>query len=136
MSKPAIARLFVGSIVALIAGIMLIVVALIAAFSGGAFTMDGSDVTGINSSGFTWTMIGLIIVGALAIVGGAIGSLVSWIGALLNTVQLEDKVWFVLLLVLGLFSFGFIAMVAYLIAGPDAYRRDGVTFSVNLGSHA
>ena len=136
MTKPAVARLFVGSIVALVAGIVLIVIALVAAFSGGAFTMDGPDVTGINNSGFTWTMIGLIVAGGLAIVGGAIGGLVSWIGALLNTVQLEDKAWFVILLVLGLFSFGFIAMVAYLIAGPDAYRRDGVTFSVNLGSRA
>jgi len=44
---------------------------------------------------------------------------VSWIGALLNTIQLEDKTWFVLLLVLGLFSFGFVAMIAYVIAGPD-----------------
>jgi hypothetical protein len=44
---------------------------------------------------------------------------VAWIGALINTAQLPDKAWFVLLLVLGLLSFGFIAMVAYVIAGPD-----------------
>ena len=46
-------------------------------------------------------------------------SLIAWIGALLNTARIADKVWFVLLLVLGLFSFGFIAMIAYVIAGPD-----------------
>ena len=31
--------------------------------------------------------------------------------------------WFVLLLVLGLFSFGLVAMIAYVIAGPDGTRR-------------
>jgi hypothetical protein len=49
---------------------------------------------------------------------------VAWIGALLNTAQLDDKTWFVVLLLLGLFSFGLLAMIAYVIAGPDgAVRR-------------
>ena len=43
----------------------------------------------------------------------------SWIGALLNTSQLESKAWFLALLLLGIFNFGFFAMIAYLIAGPD-----------------
>lgn len=42
----------------------------------------------------------------------------AWIGALVNTVQLPDKTWFAILLVMGLLSFGFIAMVIYVIAGP------------------
>ena len=41
----------------------------------------------------------------------------------INTAELEDKTWFVVLLVLGLFSFGFVAMLAYVIAGPDGVRR-------------
>ena len=64
-------------------------------------------------------MIGLMIVGTLAIVAGAIGQFVPWIGALLNTSRLDDKVWFIILLVVGLFSFGFIAMLVYVLAGPD-----------------
>jgi hypothetical protein len=44
---------------------------------------------------------------------------VSWIGALLNTWQLESKTWFAVLLLLGIFNLGFFAMFAYLIAGPD-----------------
>ena len=55
----------------------------------------------------------------MAIVGGAIGGLVSWIGALLNTWRLESKTWFAVLLLLGIFNLGFFAMIAYLIAGPD-----------------
>ena len=48
-----------------------------------------------------------------------IGGLVSWIGALLNTAQLESKTWFLVLLLLGIFSFGLVAMIAYVVAGPD-----------------
>ena len=55
----------------------------------------------------------------LAFTGGLIGGLISWIGALLNTSQLESKTWFLGLLLLGIFNFGFFAMIAYLIAGPD-----------------
>ena len=48
-----------------------------------------------------------------------IGGLVSWIGALLNTSQLDSKTWFLALLLLGIFNFGFFAMIAYVIVGPD-----------------
>jgi hypothetical protein len=44
---------------------------------------------------------------------------VSWIGALLNTWQLEDKTWFASLVGLTLFGLAVPAMVAYVIAGPD-----------------
>jgi len=44
---------------------------------------------------------------------------VAWIGAVLNTWQLESKAWFVGLVLLGIFNFGFVAMIAYVIAGPD-----------------
>lgn len=123
MTKQAVTRLFVGSIVAAFAAIVLAVVAVTAAFAGGAFQMDGPDVVGLNGSAFTWTMFGLVIVAGLTMLGAAIVGLVAWIGALLNTARLEDKTWFVLLLVLGVFSFGFIAMIAYVIAGPDGMKE-------------
>ena len=50
---------------------------------------------------------------------GFVAGLVSWIGALLNTAQIANKRWFIVLLLTGIFSFGFIAMIAYVIAGPD-----------------
>ena len=43
----------------------------------------------------------------------------AWIGALVNTSALDDKTWFVILLVLGVLSFGFIPMLVYVLAGPD-----------------
>ena len=122
MSKITVTRLFVGSFMAIVAGVALGLAALIAALANGAFVMSGPDVAGFNSSPFAWTMVMLAVVGCLAVVGGAVGSLVAWIGALLNTAQLDDKVWFIVLLVLGLLSFGLVAMIAYVIAGPDGTR--------------
>ena len=72
----------------------------------------------------------------MAITGGAIAGLVSWIGALLNTAQLEDKTWFVLLLVLGLFSFGVLAMIAYVLAGPDGTRESVRPASMTTATHS
>lgn len=124
MSKPVITRLFVGGIVAVVAGIIVATFAGLAAFAGSELTMNGPDVTGIRATPFAWSMVAIVVLGGLAIVGGAVAGLVAWIGALLNTAQLEDKLWFILLLVLGLFSFGFIAMIAYVIDGPDGTRQD------------
>ena len=42
----------------------------------------------------------------------------TWVGAVVNTAGLKDKTWFTILLVKGLLSLGFIAMIIYLIAGP------------------
>jgi hypothetical protein len=126
MSKPTVVKLFVGSVIAVVAGILLAFGAVWAAYGSGVFVMSGPDVVGIEATPFAWTMVGLALVAALAIVGGFIGGLVSWIGALLNTAQVEDMTWFVLLLVLGLVSFGLVAMIAYVIAGPDGTTRPAV----------
>ena len=73
-------------------------------------------------------LVGLACIGILAIVAGVFGQFVAWIGALVNTARLDDKAWFVVLLVLGLLSFGFIAMLVYVLAGPDgtASPRRGI----------
>ncbi len=64
-------------------------------------------------------MIIVATIGVLVMAGGGIGQFIAWIGAVLNTARLQDKTWFVVLLLLGLLSFGFVAMIAYVIAGPD-----------------
>ena len=119
MTKATITKFFVGGLVAVFAGLFIAIVAVWAAFASGEFVMDGADVTGVRFTPFGGWMVGLMIAGGFAMIGGAIAGLVAWIGALINTAQLDDKVWFLLLLLLGLLSFGFIAMVVYLIAGPD-----------------
>jgi hypothetical protein len=123
VSKPTVIKVFLGSVASVIAGAVLAFMAVWIAFANGAFVMNGPDVVGVQSTPFAWAIAGLAVAAALAIVAGFIGGLVSWIGALLNTSQLQDKAWFIVLLVLGLFSFGLVAMIAYVIAGPDGLKQ-------------
>ena len=118
-SKDTITRLFIGSVIAAGAGAIVGVAAIWLAIDNGVFVMNGADIVGLQGSLFAWVLLGLGVAGGLAIVGGLIGGLVSWIGALLNTAQREGKGWFLALLLLGIFNFGVIGMIAYLIAGPD-----------------
>jgi hypothetical protein len=122
MSKTTITWVFVGGVMAIVAGAILSLATVLAAIAGGVIIVEGSEVVGVNGGTLAWSLVGLVI-GMLAIIGGSIATLAAWIGALLNTVQLDDKTWFVLLLVLGLFSFGFLAMIAYVIAGPDGSKQ-------------
>ena len=124
MSKSTVTRVFLGSVAAVVAGGILAFAAVWIAYANGAFVMRGPDVIGVQATPVAWTIVGLGGVAALAMIAGFVGGLVSWIGALLNTSQLEDKTWFVLLLVLGLFSFGLVAMIAYVIGGPDGSRPE------------
>lgn len=120
MSKAIITGLFIGAGLAIIAGGVLAVASIWIAIANDVFVMSGSDIVGLRGSALGWASLGLGTVGILAIIGGLIGGLVAWIGALFNTWQLESKAWFIGLLLLGIFNLGFFAMVAYLIAGPDS----------------
>ena len=125
MSKSTITRIFIGSAIAVIAGGILAIAAVAIAFANGVFIMEGPDVVGVRGTALAWTMVGLAIVAGLVMIGGFVGGLVSWIGALLNTAQLEDKAWFLILLLLGIWNLGVIAMIAYLVAGPDGRPAPG-----------
>jgi hypothetical protein len=123
MSKKNVTRLFVSAIVAVGAGLVLGFAALWAALASDAINLGGSHYIDVNGGSGAWTALGLVIVGSLAILGGTVAAVVSWIGALLNTSQLEDKTWFASLLVLGLLGFGVVAMIAYVVAGPDGTKQ-------------
>jgi hypothetical protein len=122
MNKSTVARIFIGSLFAIAGGVVLLAAGLFLAYVNGAFVMRGPDVVGIYPSALTWSMAGVAVVGIIAIIGGALAQFVAWIGAVVNTSRLDDKTWFIVLLVLGLLSFGFIAMLVYLVAGPDGTR--------------
>jgi hypothetical protein len=119
MSKATVTRLFVGAVLAVVVGLAVGLAAVIAALADGAVTIGGPTVITVNGAAIAGNL-GWLVIGAVAIAAGALAAVGSWIGALLNTVKLEDKTWFVALLVLGLFSLGWIAMAAYVLAGPDA----------------
>lgn len=121
MSKSVITRLFVGAFIAVIVGTIVAIAAVLSAVAAGTITV-GTDTVQVSGGPLTGTLVWLVVAG-LAIAAGTVAALASWIGALLNTSQLDDKTWFVLLLVLGIFSFGWIAMIAYVLAGPDGTVR-------------
>jgi hypothetical protein len=123
MSKSMIDRLFVGAIVAVIAGWVIAIVTIIAAVASEAVVLGGPNLVTVNGAAFAWALVVLAVAGAL-ILGGTVAGVASWIGALFNTARLDDKTWFVVLLVLGIWSFGFVAMVAYVVAGPESTGRD------------
>jgi hypothetical protein len=119
MSKRTVTRLFIGGGLAVIAGAILAIVAVSIANANNTFVMNGPDIVGLRGSPLAWLMLALGVGAGLAILGGLIAGLVAWIGALLNTWQLESRTWFAVLLLLGIFNFGFFAMVAFLVVGPD-----------------
>jgi hypothetical protein len=123
MSKRTITRLFVGAGVAVGAGLVLGFAALWAALASDAVDLGGGDYIDVNGGSGAWAALGLVMVGSLAILGGATAAVVSWIGALLNTWLLEDKLWFGSLLAGGLLGLGVVAMIAYVVAGPDGTEQ-------------
>jgi hypothetical protein len=122
VSKATIRKLFVGSLIALAGALVLLAGAGALAYANGSFVKDGPDIVGIHATPFGWVMIALAAVAILVLIAAAITQFIAWVGAVLNTAQLQDKTWFIVLLVTGLLSFGFIAMIVYLIAGPEDPR--------------
>jgi hypothetical protein len=118
MSKSTVTRLFIGAALAMIVGLVITAVAIVTAVASGTVTIGGPAVVTVNGSGFAGMVVWLLIA-AVAFSLGAVLGIASWIGALLNTYQLEDKTWFLAVLVLGAVSLGWVAVLAYVIAGPD-----------------
>jgi hypothetical protein len=127
MRKSTITKTWVGGIVAIALGFVAAAVAtgLMLAY-GGTFTSapsgEGYDFVPTQDA-FFWTMVSIIIAGFVVACAGAIVQFVAWIGALVNSYQLQDKLWFVLTLILGLIGFGLVMMIVYLIAAPDGYEE-------------
>jgi hypothetical protein len=117
--KKTVTQLFVGAIAAFGAGLVLGMAALWAALATDAIDMGGRYVIDVNGGSGAWTALALVILGSLVLLGGTVAAVMSWMGALVNTWQLEDKLWFASLLALGLLGFGVVAMIAYVVAGPD-----------------
>ena len=123
MSKKNITRLFVGAVIAVGAGLVLGFAALGTALATDAIDFGGSYVIDVNGGSGAWTALALVIAGSLVALVGTIAAVISWLAALLNTWQLEDKLWFASLLALGLLGFGVVAMIAYVVAGPDGTKQ-------------
>lgn len=119
MSKSSVTRLFFAAVLALAVGLLVALATVVAAIAGGVVAIGGPNVVSVDWEVFAGSLPWLLTA-ALVLAGGGIAALASWIGALLNTWRIEDKTWFAALLLLGLFSLGWVAMVAYVVAGPDS----------------
>jgi hypothetical protein len=126
MAKTTVVRLFVGGLVAIATGIVLEAAVVIAALAGEVVTFGGDHWVDVEGGAFAWTLAGIACAGGLIIAAGAAAAVVSWVGAVINTARLEDKTWFVLLLALGLLSLGWLAMIAYVISGPDSTKNERI----------
>lgn len=119
MRKASIVRLFVGSVIALAAGAVLLIVAGALAYANNVFVTDGHDIVGIKAGLFGWTLLAFAALAVLVMLAAVAAQFVAWIGAVLNTAQLTNKTWFLIVLLGGLISLGFLATLIYVIAGPD-----------------
>src|SRR5579864_7229465 len=89
VSKSLVTRLFAGSLLAMFGGFIVMCVGGYLGFVNGAYVMNGPDVVGVEPSGFSLAVIIVATIGILAMIFGALGQFVAWIGALLNTAQLQ-----------------------------------------------
>ena len=90
MTKSLIVKLFWGSLIGLVAGLVLMVVGCALAISNDIFVMNGPDVTGVKSGALSWTLLGLMGVALVVLLFAAVTHFVAWIGAVLNTANLPD----------------------------------------------
>jgi hypothetical protein len=125
MRKSTITKIWLAGMIAIAIGL---VVSLIGA--GGILCAGGTWTTGEDGgiTGFVprfdstfWTLTVITILGGMVALVGGLVQLVAWVGALANSWQLADKLWFLLTLVLGLVGFGLVVMIAYIVAAPDSY---------------
>jgi hypothetical protein len=77
---------------------------------------------------FFWSTIAIAAVGGILFVIGGILQFVAWIGALVTTARAADRRWFAVLLVLGLLSLQFFAVMVYLLAGPGDTQSSRVAY--------
>jgi hypothetical protein len=125
MRKPRITRTWLGGLVAIGVGVLVLLAGLgLMLGLGGTWRGSSNNVTFTPKyNSFFWGTVTMMATGGAVLSGGVITQCVAWIGALMNTFRAQDKTWFAALLALGLVGFQFPAMIAYLLAGPDLPSR-------------
>jgi hypothetical protein len=125
MTKGMITRTWLAGIIGMAIGLVIAGVA-----TGVMLAYGGTYVSARSGSGYDfvptpggtfWSSVAFICTGGFVAVCGIIVQFVAWVGALVNSYQLQDKMWFLLTLLLGLMGFGLIVMIVYIIAAPDGY---------------
>lgn len=133
MSKQTIGTVFFGSVAAFLGSLLIVGGAVVVAIDRDVFIMNGPDVVGVRSGTGAWAALALGILALILVLATGVGGFVSWLGALAATGSRTDKSWFVVLLVLGLLSIGFLATLIYLVAGPPDELEPALPSAVGLG---
>ncbi len=125
MRKTVITKIWLGGIVAIVLGLVAVGIAMALMFAyGGSFVARGPGYDFVPQfDAYFWTMVAIVSVGGLIALGGGVAQFVAWVGALVNSYQLQDKMWFLLTLILGVVGFELIVMIVYLLAAPDGYEE-------------
>ena len=132
MTKRTITIIWlIGIGVMIVGGLLALFGSLALASHIGAFTANYQYAAYVPDGTF-WALVSFIILGGIAVLGGIVVQVVSWIGAVINTNRLVDKTWYYVLLwcgigglVLSLFTgpvgtlVGWVLMIVYLVGGPD-----------------
>lgn len=135
MSKRGITRLFVAATLAIVVGSLVALGAGLGAITGGAVALGGPTLVTVDAPALAGA-IGWLVIASVIAAFGTLGAFVAWIGALRITFGLEDRSWFLVLLVLGVCSAGWLATAAYVLRGPDGDAgTDGRQRPVTAGRH-
>ena len=121
LSKRAITWLFVAAVGCNAAGWAIGIADVVSALASGVVTFGGAQLITVDP-GVLGGSVASLGFAALLIGIGTVAAFVSWAAALRNTWGLEDKAWFVGILGLGMARFGWVALIAYILRGPDAAR--------------
>jgi len=131
MNKSTITKIWLGGLLVFVVGLVIAGIGVGLMLANGGSWSPAPYSSGYNFApridGYFWSTVWLIVAGSV----GGTAQLVALIGALINTYQLPDRTWFVVLLAGGLIGLavnlvGFATMLAYVIAGPDAHALEPV----------
>ena len=122
MRRTTIVRLFLLSLAGLVGGFVLLVVAGFFAYFDDSFVLSGNNIVRYQFTSGGVTAVVLAIVAAFVLVAATVLYLVSWIAAMVNSIQLPEPTWFLVVLLTGIFGVGIAGMIAYAVAAPDATR--------------
>jgi hypothetical protein len=86
MSKATITRIFIGAVLALVVGLIVATVTVVAAILDGVVTIGGPNVVTVDGGVFAGSLPWLVIA-MLFSAGGSVAAVASWIAALLNTAR-------------------------------------------------
>ena len=119
MRRSLVRTLYLSGLAVSVVGVVVLLVSL----ASGVTTSTNAYGTTTN----TPNNVPLFVVGIVLICLGAIPVTIAWIGALIRTAQLNEWVWFVLLLVLQGPT-----LLVYVFAGPDQPRQTAPLYRGSL----